>query len=1410
MRLKQFLIPVLAVLACFAASLADAAQYTYDQLGRVTSVIEADGSSISYTYDANGNITSITRTGATLPLSILSFSPASGAVGSSVIIRGTGFSTVAGQNALNFNGVPAAVTGANASTIVATVPAGATTGPISVSVAGNTASSSSSFTVATLEITGFTPTIGAAGTQVLIDGSGFDPVPGNNVVRFNTSTATVSAASTTQLTVNVPAGATSGHVSVTAPAGSAASASDFIVPPPNTTAAQIAMAGRIAPAGAGLVFTVNETNKVAVALFDGMQGQRLTLVFTNVNMSGYFFLYAPDGTQLTWSGFSSGITTLDLGPLAQTGTYAFVMKPTSTAGSATIRVVPEALGTLQTDGTALPMSLVSGQNASLSFNAVGGESYNAVLTNYSSLPVGYSMTASVLKPDGTVLSSCSSGITEGLDGCHFWIPTTGTYTLRLDPYGFEVTSFDARLNTDFRATLVNGSPIEIALDRRGRNALLTFDVASGQAVTLNLASIVTSPANKQLQLRVYNASGTQVQTQWSSGGNNTLNLYGLAAGTYTALVVPDDAVTATFTANIAAVTPVPLSANGATTAASAVLPGQTLYFTFAGTQAQNLSLGLTDISFASGAAGYPWIQVLRPDGYQLTTANCSTTPGRCQIPMRNLPATGTYRIEVVTSVIEKTNVSATLSQSVGGTLTIGTPLNLTLASTGQNAVLTFTNPSQQTLALNVGSLNLSPAGSSVTVRVFNAGGSQVSYASSSSTASAGMPNLASGTYTATIDPITAATGTMQALLTQGTPVAADGTAVNFNASGPGEKGYFTFSGTAGQNLGLGLTGLTLNPGSPNYVYVRIFRPDGSQFAYGYCYTSDSGCQIPLRGLPTTGTYRIEVEAGATQTMGFSLRLTAATGGAVSPSNTPITVSFGTPGQHAEYTFTATTGQNLALRLASSSMTPANSQVYLRVFNSSGTQAAGTYMTSTASTVNLTSLVAGTYSVSITPTYAATGSIQFTLAEGLGGTIASNGATSNYSSAVPGQNGYFSFEGTAGQNLGLGITGLSLAPSSPNYLYFRVMRPDGNQVAAGYAYTTDNGLQLDLRNLPSTGTYRVLAESGTQQTMSFGLTLSQSTGGAITPSVTPLSATFGVAGQSALYTFTATAGQAVAIRLASPAMTPANNAVNLRVYNPSGTQIAYSTITTTPTTVNLPNLVAGTYSVLLVPIYAATGTVSVTVAPGLGGSITSNGSGNNFSSGVAGQNGYFTFSGTAGENLGLGLTALTLTPGSPGYAYLRVFAPDGSQLSGVWCYTTNTGCQVPLRNLPATGTYRIQFDPDPQQTMSFTLTLSQAVTGTLAGGTPLPITLSVPGQVAVVTFTATAGQSIPLTIGSPSLTPSGNSAQVWVYNPAGSAIQFVSVSTSPVTLNLTNLTAGTYTVLVAPTNAATGSLQLSRP
>jgi len=101
--------------------------------------------------DAAGLLTAsapvtVTVLNTTAPPTVTSFTPTSGPVSTSVAISGANF---AGATAVLFNGTSASFTVGSATTITATVPAGATSGPISVTTPGGTASSASSFTVGT-------------------------------------------------------------------------------------------------------------------------------------------------------------------------------------------------------------------------------------------------------------------------------------------------------------------------------------------------------------------------------------------------------------------------------------------------------------------------------------------------------------------------------------------------------------------------------------------------------------------------------------------------------------------------------------------------------------------------------------------------------------------------------------------------------------------------------------------------------------------------------------------------------------------------------------------------------------------------------------------------------------------------------------------------------------------------------------------------------------------------------------------------------------------------------------------------------------------------------------------------------------------------------------------------------------
>src|SRR5918994_6277602 len=140
---------------------------------------------------------------------ISSFSPASGPVGSSVTIHGQNFSgNDPNVTSVTFNGTTATFTIDNPQKITATVPAGATTGPIAVTSPDGTATSSTNFTVTTTgapTITSFSPTSGPVGTSVQINGTNFT---GATAVRFNGVSATFTVQNATRINATVPSGAT--------------------------------------------------------------------------------------------------------------------------------------------------------------------------------------------------------------------------------------------------------------------------------------------------------------------------------------------------------------------------------------------------------------------------------------------------------------------------------------------------------------------------------------------------------------------------------------------------------------------------------------------------------------------------------------------------------------------------------------------------------------------------------------------------------------------------------------------------------------------------------------------------------------------------------------------------------------------------------------------------------------------------------------------------------------------------------------------------------------------------------------------------------------------------------------------------------------------------------------------------
>lgn len=184
------------------------------------------------TAQSSGTFT-VTEPSANAP-TIDSFEPLTGPPGTQVYIYGSNFSTTAADNLVRFNGIQATVLQAESNVLVVTVPSGAETGVITVTVNGQTAQNNNAFTVTNppqVSISFFTPVQENVGAQVSIVGANFNPNPANNTVEFNGVPAQVTAANGTNLTVTVPEGATTGIITVTVGEQTVESATAFTVGP---------------------------------------------------------------------------------------------------------------------------------------------------------------------------------------------------------------------------------------------------------------------------------------------------------------------------------------------------------------------------------------------------------------------------------------------------------------------------------------------------------------------------------------------------------------------------------------------------------------------------------------------------------------------------------------------------------------------------------------------------------------------------------------------------------------------------------------------------------------------------------------------------------------------------------------------------------------------------------------------------------------------------------------------------------------------------------------------------------------------------------------------------------------------------------------------------------------------------
>jgi hypothetical protein len=413
--------------------------------------------------------------------------------------------------------------------------------------------------------------------------------------------------------------------------------------------------------------------------------------------------------------------------------------------------------------------------------------------------------------------------------------------------------------------------------------------------------------------------------------------------------------------------------------------------------------------------------------------------------------------------------------------------------------------------------------------------------------------------------------------------------------------------------------------------------------------------------------------------------------------------------------------------------------------------------------------------------------------------------------VPGQNALLSFSGLAGQRVSLKVSGVTIG-SSP-CCSARVSFPGlGAPVLFGR-----NGVFVDTKVLPADGTYTVLVDPSGMDLGSATVTLYDVPPDAVaaaTPGGSPVTVSAGsVPGQNAVVQFWGSAGQRLAVK-ASGVTIGSSTCCSFKLgIQGLGQPVTLGRNGGLLDTVEL--LESRLYSVLVDPLGMDSGSATLTlydVPPDVTGSVAPGGAPLTVSTGSLGQNAAVSFAGVAGQRVSLRLSGVTMGTSTCCSARVSIEKPDGSTLATPTLFGTNGGF-VDAKTLPVTGTYTILVDPSGADVGSATLQLFEVppdLTGSLSiGGPPVTLLFGTPGQNAVLTFTGTAGRRVTLRATGVTIGPSTCcSTSLLIRKPDGLPLASGLAGTNGGTLSPTLPVTGTYTLVVDPQAAGTGSITLT--
>lgn len=704
-------------LVCFLINLTvHASEYVYDELGRLIAVRSSEGVA-TYQYDAVGNLLETT----TLPSSELVlhyFTPQSGSVGSQVTLFGN-FSGISTPG-VSINGVIAPVTSATLTQITVIVPAGATSGAITVMSGGGSVTSLDTFIVEPTDgvpmVSAVAPNCLIVGQMFTIDGANFDLRPGATRVQIGEQIVQATVDTENQISAITPPNVLGGRVSVFTNQGYGESVETVTVGAQvnscnsfsDTTWIDIDtdIAINIPRIKRHFLYFQSDGTEWLSFQVSGASADAETL---GLNMG----LYHPNGDLIYNKSLSRNGYTGSLPKLTYPGTYMLQLSTSSNDAIFNARL--ESPISIPLNGSPTTVVASKAQDKRINIPANVDEVFSIGMGSQQMVGVtSGSSHLHLIGPDGRIvpggldgsLSNCN--ISQAVAQCGQSFSTafsTGDYVLEWQTNNSaDHSSAQLWMSTDFGSHLMPNQAVRMNIERPGQSGGYVFSAEAGQSFSISVSDLSLTSSIDRLNIYLYSPRGELVSSAGVSSTSLTFRTPGDIAtyqnlpesGDYLIRMVPYGSGLAE--AEIVLEPGIELSPSPV--GVNSVHAGRSIRFIVDAQVGQAYGIGLTNISIEGANNSRLIVRGYTPDGQALAFTHgsqhsCYPTdlPGRepaCELDLSPSLVAGRYVLIVEPSTSSVTNYE----YEIRSTPDLGSAINgalstKTISNYGQNGRFAF-------------------------------------------------------------------------------------------------------------------------------------------------------------------------------------------------------------------------------------------------------------------------------------------------------------------------------------------------------------------------------------------------------------------------------------------------------------------------------------------------------------------------------------------------------------------------------------------------------------------------------------------------------------------------------------------------------------------------------------------------